>query len=104
LLNITIYNCHCLTRYFFEKNYNLRSELIMRKLLVISAVVALGLSWVVLARALPEELPPIQPITASPSDRGIYLGIGGGYRMTYWDSLDGYVAKDDFKMVHLVMQ
>ncbi|MBU0745058.1 MAG: porin family protein [Gammaproteobacteria bacterium] len=54
----------------------------MKKILLVSAVAALGLNSVVLAGGLPEEM-PMAPAAVS-NDSGIYLGIEGGFGMTNW--------------------
>ena len=59
----------------------------MNKLLVVSAIAALGLSSVAFAGGLPEEM-PTAPAAVS-SDAGFYLGIAGGYGMTNWKNLEG---------------
>src|SRR3990170_1460750 len=69
---------------FFEKNRGL----IMKKLLVVSAIAALGLTSVALAGGLPEEM-PMAPAAVSSSDTGFYLGLSGGYGMTNWKNLEG---------------
>ena len=58
----------------------------MKKLLVVSAVAALGLSAVAFAGGLPEEMPAAP--AASSSDTGIYVGIAGGYGLTNWKNFD----------------
>lgn len=67
----------------------------MKKLLVVSAVAALGLSTVVFAGGLPEDM-PMAPVAAG-SDAGFYLGVEGGYDMTHYKNLDkSYeVSKDN---------
>jgi len=55
----------------------------MKKLLVVSAIAALGLSSVVLAGGLPEEM-PMAPAAVSTSDTGVYVGIQGGWGLTNW--------------------
>jgi len=59
----------------------------MNKLLVVSAIAALGLSSVAFAGGLPEEM-PMAPAAVS-SDAGLYLGLAGGYGMTNWKNIDG---------------
>jgi opacity protein-like surface antigen len=59
----------------------------MKKLLVVSAIAALGLNSVALAGGLPEEM-PMAPAAVATSDAGIYLGIEGGYGMTHWKNLE----------------
>ena len=54
----------------------------MKKLLVVSAIAALGLTSVALAGSLPEAM-PMAPAAMS-SDAGIYLGIQGGWGATNW--------------------
>lgn len=55
----------------------------MKKLLVVSAVAALGLSAVAFAGGLPEEM-PAAPAAVVSSDMGPYIGIEGGYGMTHY--------------------
>lgn len=64
----------------------------MKKLLIVSAAAALGLSTAVLAGGLPEEM-PMAPVAAG-SDAGVYLGVSGGYGLTHWKNLDSDVASD----------
>lgn len=63
----------------------------MKKLLAVSAVVALGLSSVGFAGGLPEEM-PVAPAAISTSDAGIYMGLAGGYGMTNWKNFDKSVS------------
>ena len=60
----------------------------MKKLLVVSAIAALGLTSVALAGGLPEEM-PMAPAAVSSSDTGFYLGLSGGYGMTNWKNFEG---------------
>jgi len=60
----------------------------MKKLLVISAIAALGLTSVAFAGGLPEEM-PAAPAAAVASDTGIYLGLAGGWGLTNWKNADG---------------
>lgn len=57
----------------------------MKKLLVISAVAALGLSSLAFAGGLPEEMPMASSAT---NDTGVYVGIEGGFGMTNWKNID----------------
>ncbi|CAL7959542.1 Outer membrane protein [Gammaproteobacteria bacterium] len=59
----------------------------MKKLLVVSAIAALGLTSVAFAGGLPEEMPAV-PAAVS-SDTGIYLGLQGGLGLTNWKNYDG---------------
>ncbi|EKE01981.1 MAG: outer membrane protein [uncultured bacterium] len=54
----------------------------MKKLLVVSAIAALGFTSAALAGGLPEEM-PMAP-AAMTSDAGIYVGINGGWGLTNW--------------------
>ncbi len=66
----------------------------MKKLLVVSAVAALGLSSAVLAGGLPEEM----SMAPAASDMGIYVGLQGGYGMTHWkdkDAVGSKISKDN---------
>jgi len=67
----------------------------MKKLLVVSAVAALGFTSAALAGGLPEEM-PMAPV-AMCSDAGVYLGIQGGWGMTNWKNVDtgNYEVKKD---------
>lgn len=60
----------------------------MKKLLVISAVAALGLSSVAFAGGLPEDMNMGSTPAASSYDTGLYLGIEGGYGITGLNSKD----------------
>ena len=68
----------------------------MKKLLVVSAIAAFGLTSVVMAGGLPEEM-PVAPAAVSSSDMGVYVGIEGGYGMTNWKNFDkaAKVSKDN---------
>ena len=75
---------------FFEKyrgNY-------MKKLLVVSAIAALGLTSVAFAGGLPEEM-PAAPAAVASSDAGIYLGLQGGWGLTNWKNQYSNVSKDN---------
>lgn len=65
----------------------------MKKLLVVSAIAALGFSSVAFAGGLPEEM-PAAPAATITSDTGIYLGLSGGYGMTNWKNMDGMLVSD----------
>jgi opacity protein-like surface antigen len=69
----------------------------MKKLLVVSAIAALGLSSVAFAGGLPETM-PAAPAAVS-SDTGIYVGLSAGYGINNWKNLDGLnsisVGKDN---------
>lgn len=52
----------------------------MKKLLVISAIAALGLSSVAFAGGFGEEM----PATPAATDAGFYLGVEGGWGLTNW--------------------
>ena len=64
----------------------MKEEIVMRKILAVSAIAALGLGSVAFAGGLPEEM-PIAPVAAA--DAGFYLGIAGGYGLTGWDDAEG---------------
>lgn len=68
----------------------------MKKLSVVSAVLALGLSSVALAGGFP-EVAPYAPEAAIASDAGFIFGVSGGYGMTNWKNVDkSYkVSKDN---------
>jgi len=59
----------------------------MKKLLVVSAIAAFGLTSAAFAGGLPEEM-PMAPSAVSSSDTGVYLGIEGGYGLTNWKNLE----------------
>lgn len=59
----------------------------MKKLLVVSAIAALGLTSVAFAGGLPEEM-PAAPAAIASSDIGIYLGLQGGWERTNYKDLD----------------
>jgi OmpA-OmpF porin, OOP family len=63
----------------------------MKKILVVSAAAALGLSAAVFAGGLPEEM-PAAPVAVASTEAGPYLGIEGGYGMTNWKSVDNIVS------------
>ncbi len=66
----------------------------MKKLLVVSAVAALGLSSIAFAGGLPEEM-PAAPAAAISSDTGVYVGLAGGFGMTNWKNLIDDTNKDN---------
>lgn len=59
----------------------------MKKILVVSAIAALGLTSVAFAGGLPEEM-PAAPAAVAVSDSGIYLGLEGGWGLTNWKNSD----------------
>ena len=61
----------------------------MKKLLVVSAIAALGLTSVAFAGGLPEEMPAAP---AAASDAGVYVGIEGGYGLTNWRNIENNVS------------
>lgn len=75
---------------FFSKK--MRILYMRNKLLLVSAIAALGLSSVAFAGGLPCEMPPAP--CAVCSDSGVYIGLEGGYGMTNWKNLDGYLWTD----------
>lgn len=66
----------------------------MKKILVVSAIAALGLSSVALAGGLPEEM-PMAPAAIGSSEAGVYLGIQGGYGLSNWKIFSNNVEKDN---------
>jgi OOP family OmpA-OmpF porin len=69
----------------------------MKKLLVVSAIAALGLTSVAFAGGIPEVMPEAPAAVAS-SDTGIYIGLNGGFGMTNWKNVGddvGNVSSDN---------
>lgn len=80
---------------FFEKyrgNY-------MKKLLVVSAIAALGLTSVAFAGGLPEEM-PVAPAAVASSDTGIYLGLQGGWGFTNWKNAPDLNVNENVSHLH----
>ncbi|MEI8055563.1 MAG: outer membrane beta-barrel protein [bacterium] len=65
----------------------------MKKLLVVSAIAALGLTSVAFAGGLPEEMPTAP--AASSSDTGVYVGIEGGFGITNWKTWETDASSSD---------